>query len=95
MIGKPGLNLNWVCEASKSLGKETGGYTLHLWDKLEGSAGQKHGALPCARRCRERTGRVPGTSRGPLHVSNVPTIHGDGSWLHNHLTPEEGVRQGQ
>lgn len=58
MTEKPGLNLNWVCEASKSLGKETGEYTIHLWYKLKGSMGQTHGALPCARCRRERIGRL-------------------------------------
>lgn len=52
----PGLNLNWVCEVSKSSGKEIGEYTFHLWYKWKGSSGQTQGPLPCARCLRERVG---------------------------------------
>jgi hypothetical protein len=71
---KPGLNLNWVCEASKSLGKEMGEYTLHLWSRLKGSVGQTHGALPCVRYHRERTGRPSGAQVEDLYMSVMSTL---------------------
>lgn len=60
--------------------------------QAEGQCGQTQGTLPSVRCCRERPGRQPSvsTSQGPLDVSDVPTVHGDGSQCHNNLTPEEG-----